>query len=265
MKNKSYKKIILDYEKRGWIIVKNFFKKKEIEEIKKQILKKISNTKHSKYFYYEKIYNRLKLRRVECISNFSIASKKIIYSKRIFKIIEEIKKNEFDLFKDKLNFKYPGGKGYSPHIDGHFFWRDKYNRKQYGWKKYAKDFINLVIPLEKSDKKNGCLYLAQKKDINNLGNSFIKVTKKMVVGTPNIQLNDIKKFKYSAVELEKGDICLFDWKCAHYSNNNNSKRSRMIFYATYYEKNEKKNVRNNYYLDKQSSLNDKKNKSLLFN
>ena len=47
-------------------------------------------------------------------------------------------------------------------------------------KKYANDFINLVIPLEKSDKKNGCLYLAQKKNIKNLGNSFLKVTKKCV-------------------------------------------------------------------------------------
>ena len=44
-----------------------------------------------------------------------------------------------------------------------FFGRIKNNKTQNGWKKYANDFINLVIPLEKSDKKNGCLYLAQKK------------------------------------------------------------------------------------------------------
>lgn len=264
MKNVSYNKTILNYKKNGWVIVKNFFKKKDIENIKNQILNKISNTRKSKNFYYEKINNYKKLRRIEGISDFSEVSKKIIYSNRILKLIKDIKKKEFDLFKDKLNFKYPGGIGYLPHIDGHFFWKDKNNKIQNGWKKYADDFVNLVIPLEKSDKKNGCLYLAQKKNIKNLGNSFKKITKKMSMGTPNIKLSDKKKFNYTAAELEKGDICLFDWKCAHFSKNNNSNRSRMIFYATYYKKNGKKNIRNNYYLDKQSSLNDKKNKSLLF-
>ena len=166
------------------------------------------------------------------------------------------KKKRFDLFKDKLNFKYPGGRGYLPHIDGHFFWKDKNNKTQNGWKKYANDFINLVIPLEKSDKKMAA-FTWRKKKYQKFGNSFLKVTKKMCNGTPNIKLND-KKFKYTAAELEKGDICLFDWKCAHFSKDNNSKKSRMIFYATYYEKNNKRNVRNNYYLDKQTSLNDKK-------
>ena len=28
------------------------------------------------------------------------------------------------LFKDKLNFKYPGGEGFLPHVDGHFYWID---------------------------------------------------------------------------------------------------------------------------------------------
>ena len=264
MKHNLYNKSITDYKKNGWVIVRNFFEKKEIEKIKHQILNKISKTKKNKNFYYEKIGNRQKLRRIEGISDFSANSKKIIYSSKILKLIHKIKKKKFDLFKDKLNFKYPGGKGYLPHIDGHFFWKDKNNNTQNGWKKYADDFVNLVIPLEKSDKKNGCLFLAQKKNIKYLGYTFNNVAKKMTIGTPNIKLKDKKRFKYKPAELEKGDICLFDWKCAHFSKNNNSNKSRMIFYATYYKKNKKKNVRNNYYLDKQTSLNDKKNKSLLF-
>jgi len=264
MNNTPYNKIILNYKKNGFVIVKNFFKKKDIDNIKNQILNKILHARKSNNFYYEKINNFNKLRRIEGITDFSAVSKKIMYSNRILKLIKDIKKKKFDLFKDKLNFKYPGGKGYLPHIDGHFFWKDKNNKIQNGWKKYADDFVNLVIPLEKSDKKNGCLYLAQKKNIKNLGNSFNKITKKMSIGTPNIKLDDKKNFNYTAAELEKGDICLFDWKCAHFSKNNNSNRSRMIFYATYYKKNGKKNIRDNYYLDKQTSLNDKKNKSLLF-
>ena len=264
MKNKFYNNSTLDFENYGWVIIRNFFKKSDIEKVKDQILKKILKTKKNKNFYYEKIGARVRLRRVERISDFSVEAKKVIYSSKILKLIYKIKKKKFDIFKDKLNFKYPGGKGYLPHIDGHFLWRDKNDKMQDGWKKYADDFVNLVIPLEKTDKKNGCLYLANKKYIKYLGNSFNEVSKKLSIGTPNIKFNDKKKFKYVPIELEKGDICLFDWKCAHFSKNNNSKKSRMIFYATYHERNERKNIRNNYYLDKQESRNDKKNKSLLF-
>ena len=143
-------------------------------------------------------------------------------------------------------------------------WKDKNNRQQNGWKKYSDDFINLVIPLEKSDKKNGCIYVAKVKDTKKIGNTFSLIASKMIMGTPNIKMQDKKKFNFIPIELNKGDICLFDWKCAHYSKNNNSDKSRMIFYATYYKKNNKENIRNKYYLDKITSLNDKKNKSLLF-
>ena len=85
-----------------------------------------------------------------------------------------------------------------------------------------------------------------------------------MLNTPNIKSKDLKKFKFYPVELRVGDICLFNWKCAHYSKNNYSNRSRMIFYATYCKKNRKTNLRKKYYLDKQTSYNSENNKSLLF-
>ena len=259
-----YPLVINNYNSKGWIIFREFFSKKEIIEIKKEILNKIKTRKYNKNFYYELINKKNRLRRIEKVSEFSKAAKKIIYSKKILDLINFIKKKKFELFKDKLNFKYPGGQGYLPHIDGHFIWRDRKNKKQNGWKKYSDDFINLVIPLEKSNKKNGCIYVADISDTKKLGTSFNKITKKMILGTPNINQRDIKKFKFNSIELKEGDICLFDWKCAHFSKNNNSKNSRMIFYATYYKKNKIKNVRSKYYYDKQTSLNDRRNKSLLF-
>ena len=184
-------------------------------------------------------------------------------SKKLLEIIYKIKKKLIYL-KISLILNIQVVKGIY-HIDGHFYWRDKNNKIQNGWKKYSNDFVNLVIPLERTDKKNGCLYLSKKKNLKKLGQSFKKITNKMIIGTPNIKINDKKKFNYSAIELNVGDICIFDWKCAHFSKNNNSNRSRMIFYATYFQTNKKRNVRKNYYLDKISSLNDKKNNSLLFN
>ena len=104
----------------------------------------------------------------------------------------------------------------------------------------------------------------KKKDTNKLGKNFAEITKKMVLATPNIKKKDLKFFKFYPIEMNIGDACFFNWKCAHYSENNYSNRSRMIFYATFCKKNGNKNLRNMYYHDKQNSYNSKKNKSLLF-
>ncbi len=251
------------FSKNGFFILKNFFKKKEIMNVRREIQNNIN--KKNNFFYYEKIKKNKKLRRVEKISDFSKKSRKIIFSKNIFKVLYKIKKKKFVLFKDKLNFKYPGGAGYLPHIDGHFFWKDNNNVFQNGWKKYSNYFVNFVLPLERSDIKNGCLYLAKKNDTRKIGKNFRQITKNLVLNTPNIKKKDIKKFKFYPVILEVGDACFFDWKCAHYSKKNVSNNSRIIFYATYCSKNKNRNIRKYYYNDKYTSINTLKNKSLLFN
>ena len=123
-----------------------------------------------------------------------------------------------------------------------------------------------MIPLEKSDKKNGCLYLANKRDIRNLGNNWKKITSKLDSFTPNIKRKYLDKFKFSPAILNCGDLLLFDWHCAHKSAKNLSKNSRMIFYATYCNKLKKiKKVREKYYFDKMYSKNNSLIKSLQFN
>ena len=256
------KNIIKFYKQNGWVIVRNFFNKKYIKKIRIELLK--NNGKKNNYFYYENIKKKLKLRRIERVTDFSKNSKDIICSKKTLNLINSFGKEKYTLFKDKLNFKFPGGKGYLPHIDGHFYWRDKNRKYQNGWKKYSTNFINLVLPLETSSIKNGCIYVANKNDTDKMGKTFSKIADKLILNTPNIKKKDLNKFKFYPIELKIGDICLFNWKCAHFSKNNLSNKSRMILYATFYKKNKNKNLRNIYYFDKQTSYNNKNNKSLLF-
>ena len=250
------------YRENGWIIIKNVFKQSYIKKIKSELLKRTKNKE--KFFYYETIKKKLRLRRIEKVTDFSKNAKKLICSKKTMKLINGLEEKKYTLFKDKLNFKFPGGKGYLPHIDGHFYWKDQNKKYQNGWKKYSSNLVNLVLPLETSNIKNGCIYIANKKDSEKIGKTFFEISDNLVINTPNIKNKDLKKFHFYPIELQIGDICLFNWKCAHYSKNNYSNRSRMIFYATFCKKNEKKDLRRQYYYDKQNSYNNKKNKSLLF-
>ena len=63
------------------------------------------------------------------------------------------------------------------------------------WSIYSNSFNNVVIPLEKTDKDNGCLYLSSKRDLKKLGNNWSEVTKKLDKFTPNIK-KFLKRFKF---------------------------------------------------------------------
>lgn len=253
------------YNKNGFIVIKNFLNRSQIRNLKTKINRK--KIKFEKNFsYFEKIKKKLKLRRIEKISEQLSDAKKLVHSKKILTLLKKLTKKNNELFKDKLNFKYPGGKGYVPHIDGHFYWRDKNNRIKRGWSIYSNSFTNVVIPLERTDKDNGCLYLSPKSDLKKLGNNWSEITNKLDKFTPNIKKKFLKKFKFFPAELNAGDILIFDWHCAHKSSNNNSKKSRMIFYATYCSKTKNiKNARRKYYNDKEFSKNNSLIKSLQFN
>ncbi len=267
--NYNYKhdieKISYFYKIFGFIIIRNFFDTKKIKNIKKQILDLTKKKIKNKFFYYEKIEKKSKLRRIENVFDFSKIVKKIIISKRIFDTINMLEKGNYILFKDKLNFKFAGGEGYMPHIDGHFLWKDRSNHKQYGWKKYSNNFVNFVIPLEKTDKSNGCLYIAKKSETEKIGRNFKKIIKNLDPNKYTLTKRLIKKIKFYPIELNQGDLCIFNWKCAHYSKKNYSKNSRMIFYLTFCQKNKNKNFKKFYYFDKDKSKGSESEKSLLHN
>src|SRR5262249_22043049 len=53
------------------------------------------------------------------------------------------------LFKDKINFKLPGGGGFAPHQD-----------QQAGWSVYAPLFLTVMVSVDPSNVENGCLEIA---------------------------------------------------------------------------------------------------------
>ena len=177
--------------KKGFLLIKNFFDKHEVISIKNQINRKIKQKKN-KNFYFEKNKNRLILRRIEKVSDYSKSCRELLESKKLIKVLEQLQKKKVKLFKDKLNFKYPGGKGFAPHIDGHFYWKDKNNKIRKGWNVYSKNFINAVIPLEKSDNQNHKI----------LRFPLLRASVKAYISNLNTH-NGYKKFRAKRSELRK--------------------------------------------------------------
>lgn len=115
------------------------------------------------------------------------------------------------LFKEKINFKMPGGEGFTPHQDS-----------QAGWETYASYFVTVMVCVDEATAKNGCLQMAagyHKKGI-------------MREWEP---LNDSDMSGMDFVEMPTypGDIAFFDSYAPHRSEPNMSETIRRLYFATY--------------------------------
>ena len=240
------KKIFKNYEKNGFVKIEKVFKKNFISKI----INDINNAKKiDKYF--DKYGN---IRRVEKLYNKSQNLKKL--DLEIRRILKKIMIKDYLIFKDKYNAKPPGGEGFFPHYDGIFKFKDKKNKIQNGWYIYGKDFVNVLVALDKCTKKNGTIQIS-----NSHNGDFDQLYKNTKMnGTPELNQKILKFCKFKIINLNIGDIVIFKNTCPHKSETNKTVKSRRNLYYTYLNKSYG-NKYNKYFQDKNTSKN-KSSKSL---
>jgi len=227
---------IHQFDEKGYLIKKKFFNKFYVQKISKEINLLKSNDqskKVDKYFGMSiKKSQKSILVRIENFYNKSKYLTKLINDQSINKVLSKLFRNKPTLFKEKINFKPPGCGPDKLHQDS-----------QAGWNKYTKDFINVLLSVEKSTNNNGCLYI----DIS--GNNCSKLlTKKM----KPLMKKELKNPKFIKLLLGEGDLVFFNSYTPHFSYSNNSKKSRSQIYLTYNKAKDGK-FRSKYIKDKKKS------------
>ena len=228
---------IVQFEQKGFLIKKNFFKKSFIQRISKEInsLKSKDQTKKVDRYFGMSVRGAQKsiLVRIENFYNKSKYLTKLINDPSINNILFKLFKNKPTLFKEKVNFK-PAGCG-----------PDKLHQdSQAGWNKYTKNFVNVLLSVEKSTRKNGCLHI----DIS--GNNCTKIVKKKM---EPLKIKELKNPKFKKLLLGEGDLVFFNSYVPHFSFSNNSKKSRSQIYLTYNNKKDG-NFRSKYIKDKRKTF-----------
>jgi len=113
------------------------------------------------------------------------------------------------LFKDKINFKLPGGGGFALHQD-----------HQAGWSTYAPLFLTAMISIDASTLENGCLEIAAGRHKEGLlGEEWRPLEGNGLALTP--------------VSTDPGDVIFFDSFAPHESGPNRTTAPRRILYVTY--------------------------------
>jgi hypothetical protein len=133
------------------------------------------------------------------------------------------------LFKDKINFKMPGGAGFKAHQD-----------QQAGWSKYAPIFVTAMVTLDPATLENGCLEMAARRHREGL------------IGEEWSPLDE-SVLTLEALPTAPGDVVFFDSFTPHSSKPNLTDTPRRILYLTYNRASEGDH-RDRYYADKHASF-----------
>ncbi len=226
------------YKKYGFCVIEKFFNKDSIKKVRKfsNHIKKLKPKSNQIMKYYENsVINQKKeiLVRAEYFYDFHNGFKEFLDSSKIHKILNVLMGGKCILFKEKINYKPSGCRADKLHQDS-----------QGGWNKYSNNFISILVSIEKSNKKNGCLEfdISGKNKDREIGKVF----------TP-LKIKDLNQPKFKKIELNPGDVVIFNHYVPHKSKPNKSNLNRTQLYVTYNLKKDG-NFRKRYFKDKRISF-----------
>jgi len=136
------------------------------------------------------------------------------------------------LYKEKVNFKYPGGDGFTPHQD-----------VAAGWWMYNQTLhISCLVSIDAATIENGCLEVVSGRHRDGMLSPEWK----------ELDAETTSGMKFEYVPTKPGDVLFFDSYVPHKSAPNNTDKPRRVLYVTYAKQHEG-DFRDRYYADKRAS------------
>lgn len=168
--------------------------------------------KHMMYFETSQTDGSRILCRIENFVPYHDGFGQLITTRRMQQAVSELFGEEAVLFKDKINFKLPGGDGFKEHQD-----------VQAGWDEYAKIHLTAMLAIDETNAENGSLEMLPGQHTKGLlGKKWAPLTDEDTGGQ-----------EYVAVHCKPGDAVFFDSFAPHRSAPNRTRHSRRVLYITY--------------------------------
>jgi hypothetical protein len=172
------------------------------------------------------------LSRIEKFAEPGTAFGEAVREKKMIEAVEALLGGPAVLFKEKINFKLPGGGGFEPHQD-----------IQPGWDDYAPYFISVAVAIDPSTIANGCLEVSAGHHTRGwLGERWKPLTEEQLAGV-----------HFEPCEMAPGDVMFFDCYAPHQSQPNLTAHQRRNVYLTY-NRAADGDHRERYFADKRASF-----------
>lgn len=234
------------FQENGYLWVKNFFSAEDVDRIQKSadeintesqsILSLMQKGELSNFFesliVVPEMGNPLQVCRAEDLLGFSPDLNDVVES-GVTTYLENLLNEPYVSFKDKLNFKWPGGGAFPPHQDFPAF--------EY----FApREHITAMVPIDHATVENGCLYVAKdwRGTFADDPTLDLEMLDKGQAVLPyieggslhgSIQPQYVEKIEWLTLYVSPGDLVIFDSYLPHYSEPNASNVSCRAMFFTY--------------------------------
>ena len=203
-----------EFERNGFLIVRSAFNAADMEKIDRWGTEALELPEISgqHWVYHETSLTEPRknlVSRIEKIAPFHQGFQKL--SEALKKPVGQILEDEAELFKEKINFKMPGGDGFKPHQDS-----------QAGWNAYADFFVSVMVTIDEATEENGCLQVVPGHHKRGLFTSWEPLSDK-----------DLEGMEFVPCPTKPGDIVFFNNFTPHSSEPNTSDDIRRAYYVTY--------------------------------
>ncbi|CZT19574.1 related to Phytanoyl-CoA dioxygenase [Ramularia collo-cygni] len=190
---------------------------------------------HGKWMPYDETLpnGQRQIMRTENFVDYHPGLASLLNGKPLANILKQLTRDDMLLFKDKINYKLPGGNGFGAHIDSPAY--DHVAKIEHTTANFAVHPATIA---------NGCIEVVAK-------------SHKMEVKLANGGAID-KEWEASQtwipVELNSGDLLIFGSHLAHRSAPNTTSQPRSSVYATYHTVTDGKDLRDRYYADRRENF-----------
>lgn len=223
------------FHRDGFLLVREMYSPDEMKEIS-QWTDEVAGSPETPghymmYFEASKQDGSRIISRIEDFVSFHKGFAELITRKRMQQAVSDLFDEQAVLFKDKINFKLPGGDGFKEHQD-----------VQAGWDDYADLHITAMIAIDETNAENGSVEMIpgmHKQGL--LGEMWAPLTD-----------SDTANASYEPVHCKPGDAVFFDSYAPHRSLPNNTDNARRVLYITFNGASEGDH-RAKYYADKRKS------------
>ena len=223
---------IAQFTRDGFLVVRGMYAPDEVAEISAWTdevahYPEVAG-KYMMYFEKSRSDGSRILCRIENFVPYHPGFSKLITARRMQQAVTELFGEEAVLFKDKINFKLPGGDGFKEHQD-----------VQAGWDEFADLHITAMIAIDETNEANGSLEMIPGMHTQGvLGSMWAPLTDE-----------DTHHVQYQAVHCQPGDAVFFDSYAPHRSQPNRTDKARRVLYITY-NRASAGDSREQYYADK---------------
>jgi hypothetical protein len=225
------------YARTGWLTARGFFSPKQAQEISDwtDALMARPEVSGAHMVYYEPSLldpDQKVVQRVENFCPFDVDFDALVRGGPLAAAMAQLLDGPAVLFKDKINFKMPGGAGFEPHQD-----------QQAGWSTYADMFVTALVCLDPATIENGCLEMADcPRQAGMIGQEWAPLTPEQMAS-----------FTLQPIETVPGDVLFFDSYVPHASKPNVTREKRRLLYLTYNAQRDG-DFRTQYFADKRANF-----------